>query len=143
MEALTSTEIKAAVTMAAESSSSDADEKDQAINDESMFKPGNAHGSSCNVRLRKIYSSSNFENCAMCKDRTEVTLRILFMYQDVFREFVESFAILWSLFLAECKKMTWVETKEILKRRIPPLVWIPQYTFEKFRLDLTVNHPIR
>jgi hypothetical protein len=51
---------------------------------------------------------------------------------------VESFAILWSLVLAEFKKITWIETKEFLKRRFPPLTWIPIYTLEKFQLDLTV-----
>jgi hypothetical protein len=39
----------------------------------------------------------------------------------------------------EYEKLTWIEIWEMVKLRLPPIVWLPEYTFEKFRLDLTVK----
>ena len=58
--------------------------------------------------------------------------------QDIYRELIESFLFLWTLFLDQYKKLTWLEIWEFIRDRFPPLKWIPEYTLDKFRLDCQV-----
>ena len=57
----------------------------------------------------------------------------------MFGEILESLLVIWSLVLREYKKTTWSDVWDFVKGRLPPLSWIPEYTFDKFRLDVTVS----
>ena len=61
------------------------------------------------------------------------------LLQDIFREIFEEFTFLWILILDQYKKLTWAVVWEFITDRFPPLKWIPEYTLDKFRLDLQVD----
>ncbi len=63
------------------------------------------------------------------------------MFGFVF-ELLEIFSVVRVAVLAEVGSMTMHDVWEFIKCRFPPIVWIPQYTLEKFRLDLTVSYSL-
>jgi hypothetical protein len=53
-------------------------------------------------------------------------------------ELMELFTLARVAVQAEVGTLGMNDVWDFIKCRFPPIVWIPQYTLEKFRLDLTV-----
>mmetsp|Transcript_76481 Transcript_76481/g.205982 ORF Transcript_76481/g.205982 Transcript_76481/m.205982 type:complete len:779 (+) Transcript_76481:128-2464(+) len=51
----------------------------------------------------------------------------------------EGVSVVKAFFRSEYERLTWAELTEIAVTRFPPLRWVPQYTLEKFRYDLTAG----
>jgi len=58
--------------------------------------------------------------------------------EDFVQESKQGIEQIFSYFKEQYNKLTWAESWEIAMTRLPPLRWIPEYTFEKFQYDLTV-----
>ena len=59
--------------------------------------------------------------------------------QSIFLELMESFMVLWSQITYLYTRLKWMHIWEFIKQRFPPLKWLPEYTLDKFRMDVTVN----
>jgi hypothetical protein len=72
-----------------------------------------------------------------------VVVNVFPIPQDLVSDIIESLATVLTCIQRAYEKSTWVEIWEFIKLRFPPIAWLPEYTFEKFRLDLTVENALQ